>query len=58
MITDNSKKEILFWSLQFVGWYAVSSFVLIISEFSTTLKVYSLIVGGIIGVVVTSIYRV
>lgn len=58
MITDNSKKEILFWSLQFVGWYAISSLVLIISEFSTTLKVYSLIVGGIIGVVVTSIYRV
>jgi len=58
MKSSNLKKEILFWVLQVIGWYTISSFVLIISEFSTAFKVYSLIVGGMIGVLVTSVYRI
>ncbi|MGB5666265.1 MAG: histidine kinase [Maribacter sp.] len=58
MKTNKRRKEILFWTLQLVGWYAISCMVLILPELSETYKVYSLIGGGAVGIMVTSIYRV
>lgn len=57
MKANNLKKEILFWVLQLVGWYGLSSMVLILFDFSITYSVYSVVLGGAIGIMVTSIYR-
>ncbi|MGB7393510.1 MAG: histidine kinase [Pricia sp.] len=51
------KKEVLFWILQFSGWFLVSTLMFIIPGLSNSYALYSFAIGGFIGILTTSIYR-
>lgn len=54
----NLKRERLFWGLQCLGWLGMKSFDFLIYELSWGFRIYTFLTGSIIGITVTSVYRV
>jgi len=51
-------KELLFWGLQFLGWGMVNSVIFVLPLFSMTYKLASYLAALVIGIGITSIYRI
>lgn len=59
MELTNKRREILFWGLQFFGWFFSSASIFVLfNVLSSTYILYSFTLGGLIGIIVTSVYRV
>jgi two-component sensor histidine kinase len=53
------KREVFFWVLQFLGWFLSSASILImVNKLSSTYITYTYFIGGLGGIIATSIYRV
>lgn len=59
MVITSKKGELLFWVLQLFGWFLSSATIFVwFNELSKTFMVYSFVVSSLMGIIVTSIYRV